>query len=195
MGRGGPARAGARSSRRPTSRRSVALSRSGRHAASDHLEIAAVAGVPTIGCRRAGGGLAGRPSSRPASRPARASPRHARPDRRPSTGAAPRSRRSTVDPRAILVVGPGTTSTRTSTSTGGSSPTSWCPSAATSTVRFGSSCAWRLTEPLTGRVAVFTAGGSTSPHLDGRDRPRLASPREPCPATTRSSRRWTPTRT
>ena len=37
----------------------VALSRSGRHAASDHLEIAAISGVPTIGCRRAGGGLAG----------------------------------------------------------------------------------------------------------------------------------------
>jgi cyclic 2,3-diphosphoglycerate synthetase len=37
----------------------VALARDGRHAASDHLEIAALAGVPTIGCRRAGGGLAG----------------------------------------------------------------------------------------------------------------------------------------
>ncbi len=37
----------------------VALARSGRHAASDHLETAALAGVPTIGCRRAGGGLAG----------------------------------------------------------------------------------------------------------------------------------------
>ena len=37
----------------------LALSRSGRHAASDYLETAAVCGVPTIGCRRAGGGLAG----------------------------------------------------------------------------------------------------------------------------------------
>ena len=37
----------------------VRLSRSGRHAASDHLETAATCGVPTIGCRRAGGGLAG----------------------------------------------------------------------------------------------------------------------------------------
>jgi cyclic 2,3-diphosphoglycerate synthetase len=37
----------------------IALSRSGRHAASDHLETAAVAGVTTIGCRRCGGGLAG----------------------------------------------------------------------------------------------------------------------------------------
>jgi cyclic 2,3-diphosphoglycerate synthetase len=34
-------------------------SRDGLHAASDHLETAALAGVPTIGCRRCGGGLAG----------------------------------------------------------------------------------------------------------------------------------------
>jgi cyclic 2,3-diphosphoglycerate synthase len=39
----------------------VALSRAGRHAASDHLETAALAGVVTIGCRRCGGGLAGVP--------------------------------------------------------------------------------------------------------------------------------------
>lgn len=37
----------------------LALARSGRHAASDHLEAAALAGVPAVGCRRAGGGLAG----------------------------------------------------------------------------------------------------------------------------------------
>ncbi|HKI90768.1 MAG TPA: hypothetical protein VJ986_00585 [Gaiellaceae bacterium] len=37
----------------------VALARAGRHAASDHLETAALVGVPTVGCRRAGGGLAG----------------------------------------------------------------------------------------------------------------------------------------
>ncbi|HJU47036.1 MAG TPA: hypothetical protein VJ689_02820, partial [Gaiellaceae bacterium] len=35
------------------------LSRAGRHAASDHLETAALAGVLTVGCRRCGGGLAG----------------------------------------------------------------------------------------------------------------------------------------
>lgn len=35
------------------------LSRAGRHAASDHLETAVLAGVRTIGCRRCGGGLAG----------------------------------------------------------------------------------------------------------------------------------------
>jgi cyclic 2,3-diphosphoglycerate synthase len=35
------------------------LSRSGRHAASDYLETAALAGVETVGCRRCGGGLGG----------------------------------------------------------------------------------------------------------------------------------------
>jgi cyclic 2,3-diphosphoglycerate synthetase len=39
----------------------LARSRAGRHAASDHLETAVLAGVTTIGCRRAGGGLAGSP--------------------------------------------------------------------------------------------------------------------------------------
>ena len=37
----------------------LALAADGRHAASDHLETAALAGVVTIGCRRCGGGLAG----------------------------------------------------------------------------------------------------------------------------------------
>jgi cyclic 2,3-diphosphoglycerate synthetase len=35
------------------------LSRAGHHAASDYLETAALTGVVTIGCRRAGGGLVG----------------------------------------------------------------------------------------------------------------------------------------
>lgn len=43
----------------PTVEALVELSRSGRHAASDHLETAAVVGVATVGCRRCGGGLAG----------------------------------------------------------------------------------------------------------------------------------------
>ena len=58
MGRGGP-RAPELVETRPTLDDLVALSRSGRHAASDHLETALFAGVPTVGCRRAGGGLAG----------------------------------------------------------------------------------------------------------------------------------------
>ena len=43
----------------PTVEGLLQLSRDGRHAASDHLETALVAGVPTVGCRRCGGGLAG----------------------------------------------------------------------------------------------------------------------------------------
>jgi cyclic 2,3-diphosphoglycerate synthase len=43
----------------PTVEALVDLSRSGRHAASDHLETAAVVGVATVGCWRCGGGLAG----------------------------------------------------------------------------------------------------------------------------------------
>jgi cyclic 2,3-diphosphoglycerate synthetase len=60
MGRGGPPEPEL-VERPPGIEALVELSRSGRHAASDHLEIAVVGGVPTIGCRRAGGGLAGAP--------------------------------------------------------------------------------------------------------------------------------------
>jgi cyclic 2,3-diphosphoglycerate synthetase len=38
-----------------------ALAAAGRHAASDYLEDAVLAGVPTVGCRRVGGSLAGVP--------------------------------------------------------------------------------------------------------------------------------------
>ena len=38
-----------------------AIAANGRHAASDYLEDAAIAGVPTVGCRRVGGGLVGEP--------------------------------------------------------------------------------------------------------------------------------------
>jgi cyclic 2,3-diphosphoglycerate synthetase len=58
MGRGGPAEPELVETP-PSVEDLVARSRAGRHAASDHLEIAALAGVTTIGCRRAGGGLAG----------------------------------------------------------------------------------------------------------------------------------------
>lgn len=58
MGRGGPVEPEVVTVR-PTVDALVELSRSGRHAASDHLETAVVAGVATVGCRRCGGGLAG----------------------------------------------------------------------------------------------------------------------------------------
>jgi cyclic 2,3-diphosphoglycerate synthase len=60
MGRGGPPEPEV-AEVRPTLERLLELSRDGRHAASDHLETAALAGVVTIGCRRCGGGLAGSP--------------------------------------------------------------------------------------------------------------------------------------
>jgi cyclic 2,3-diphosphoglycerate synthase len=60
MGRGGPAEPEL-VEEPPSLDDLLALSRAGRHAASDHLEAAALAGVPAVGCRRAGGGLAGAP--------------------------------------------------------------------------------------------------------------------------------------
>jgi cyclic 2,3-diphosphoglycerate synthetase len=60
MGRGGPPTPEVADTP-PTLDELLALSRAGRHAASDYLEDAALARVPTIGCRRCGGGLAGAP--------------------------------------------------------------------------------------------------------------------------------------
>lgn len=60
MGRGGPAEP-----QLATAGTSLddllSLSSDGRHAASDYLEDALLAGVPAVGCRRVGGGLAGEP--------------------------------------------------------------------------------------------------------------------------------------
>jgi len=62
MGRGGPPEPEVVATP-PTVEMLVEVSRSGRHAASDHLETAALVGVTTVGCRRCGGGLAGSVSS------------------------------------------------------------------------------------------------------------------------------------
>jgi cyclic 2,3-diphosphoglycerate synthase len=58
MGRGGPSEPEV-IEQPPEIADLIALGRAGRHAASDHLETALLCGVTTIGCRRAGGGLAG----------------------------------------------------------------------------------------------------------------------------------------
>ena len=58
MGRGGPPEPELRDTE-PSVDELVALARAGRHAASDYLETAVFSGAPTVGCRRAGGGLAG----------------------------------------------------------------------------------------------------------------------------------------
>ena len=58
MGRGGPPEPEV-ADVRPTVDSLLELAAAGRHAASDYLETAALAGVTTVGCRRCGGGLAG----------------------------------------------------------------------------------------------------------------------------------------
>ena len=72
MGRGGPPEPELVEVR-PGAADLLELSRAGRHAASDHLETAALTGLPTVGCRRCGGGLAGAVGSRTSS-PAPAAP-------------------------------------------------------------------------------------------------------------------------
>jgi cyclic 2,3-diphosphoglycerate synthetase len=61
MGRGGPAEPQVAPAGSVTLESLLELVRRGDHAASDYLEDAVTAGVTTIGARRAGGGLAGRP--------------------------------------------------------------------------------------------------------------------------------------
>jgi len=65
MGRGGPAEPELIDPRTTPldARALITRARTGRHAASDHVEDALTAGVVTIGTRRAGGGLGGTPAS------------------------------------------------------------------------------------------------------------------------------------
>ncbi len=163
MGRGGPPEPELVEAP-PTIADLVALSRAGRHAASDHLEIAALCGVPTIGCRRAGGGLAGRAFVSNVSQGARLAV-----SRRPDivvfdgSGAA-------IPPiaseRRILVTGPGHdleahfNPYRRLISDLVVSVGCELEGAVAATLRL------RPLEPLVGRVAVFTAGPASVGHLD-----------------------------
>jgi cyclic 2,3-diphosphoglycerate synthetase len=61
MGRGGPPEPVTAGPNEVTLEALIARVEGGEHAASDYLEDALMAGVPTIGTRRCGGGLAGRP--------------------------------------------------------------------------------------------------------------------------------------
>jgi cyclic 2,3-diphosphoglycerate synthase len=61
MGRGGPPEPLVADPGSVTLERLLTLVTDGHHAASDYLEDALTTGVPTVGARRAGGGLAGRP--------------------------------------------------------------------------------------------------------------------------------------
>jgi cyclic 2,3-diphosphoglycerate synthase len=60
MGRGGP-REPTLAEAAPSLDELIAIAENGSHAASDYLEDAVVAEVPTVGCRRVGGGFAGAP--------------------------------------------------------------------------------------------------------------------------------------
>src|SRR6185437_14356714 len=90
MGRGGPAEPELVSTP-PGLDDLVARSRAGRHAASDHLETAALTGLPTIGCRAAGSQARRSP---PTCSRARGSPRASSRISSSSTEAVRRSRRS-----------------------------------------------------------------------------------------------------
>jgi cyclic 2,3-diphosphoglycerate synthetase len=61
MGRGGPGVSAPTGPADVTLDALIARAERGEHAASDHLEDAMTAGVPTVGARRVGGGLVGRP--------------------------------------------------------------------------------------------------------------------------------------
>jgi cyclic 2,3-diphosphoglycerate synthetase len=63
MGRGGPERPRVAEAATVGLDRLLELVRAGDHAASDYLEDAVTTGVTTVGARRAGGGLAGRPAA------------------------------------------------------------------------------------------------------------------------------------
>jgi cyclic 2,3-diphosphoglycerate synthetase len=61
VGRGGPVEPVFARSQDVTVEALLDMAARGEHAASDYLEDALIAGVPTVGARRSGGGLAGRP--------------------------------------------------------------------------------------------------------------------------------------
>jgi cyclic 2,3-diphosphoglycerate synthetase len=154
MGRGGP-RDPEVVAKPPTVEELIALSRAGRHAASDHLEIAALSGVPTIGCRRAGGGLAGAVFTSNVLEGARLAAEQ-KPDVVIFDGSGAAIPPIDVD-RRVLVVG-----------------RDQDPDQYLNTYRRLISdivierpeLRLRPTEPLEGRVAVFTAGATDVSHLD-----------------------------
>jgi len=163
MGRGGPAEPEVIESP-PTVDELLALSRSGRHAASDHLETAALCGVPTIGCRRAGGGLAGKVFTSNVLEGAKLAAER-RPDVVVFDGSGAAIPPVATD-RRVLVVGPGQTmdmylnTYRRLISDVVIAVGCEVEGAISATLRL------RPSEPVEGRVAVFTAGGTDASHLD-----------------------------
>jgi cyclic 2,3-diphosphoglycerate synthetase len=153
MGRGGPPEPEVVETP-PTVAELLARSRAGRHAASDHLEIAALAGVPTIGCRRAGGGLAGAVTVSNVAEGARLAAAR-RPDMVVFDGSGAAIPPVRTD-RRILVVGRGERDPYLDT----------YRRLVSDVVLEAPELRLEPTEPLEGRVAVFTAGGTDVSHLD-----------------------------
>ena len=154
MGRGGPRQPEVIATP-PTVGELVARSRAGRHAASDHLEIAVLAGVPTIGCRRAGGGLAGAVFLSNVHEGARLAAER-KPDIVIFDGSGAAIPPIDVD-RRVLVVGRDQDAGRYL------NPYRRLIS---DVVLENVELRLRPTEPLEGRVAVFTAGTLDVSHLD-----------------------------
>ncbi len=154
MGRGGPPEPELVESP-PSVAELVERSRAGRHAASDHLEIAALAGVPTIGCRRAGGGLAGAVFVSNVSAGAALAARQA-PDLVLFDGSGAAIPPIEVD-RRVLVVGRGES---------GDDYLNTYRRLISDVVVEDFELRLAATAPLEGRVAVFTAGARDVAHLD-----------------------------
>jgi cyclic 2,3-diphosphoglycerate synthetase len=132
----------------------VARSRAGLHAASDHLEIAALAGVVTIGCRRAGGGLAGAVTVSNVVEGARLAAER-RPDIVLFDGSGAAIPPVATD-RRVLVVGDVERDPYLDT----------YRRLISDVVLEQPVLRLRPTEPLEGRVAVFTAGATDVAHLE-----------------------------
>jgi cyclic 2,3-diphosphoglycerate synthetase len=163
MGRGGPPEPEVVEAP-PSIDELLALSRAGRHAASDHLEIAAVAGVTTVGCRRAGGGLAGAVFTSNVAAGARIAASRS-PDVVVFDGSGAAIPPVATD-RRVLVVGRGAevdaylNTYRRLISDVVIAVGVDVPDAIPAELRL------RPLEPLDGRVAVFTAGTTDVAHLD-----------------------------
>ncbi len=163
MGRGGPAEPELLE-RPPPLEALIELSRQGRHAASDHFEIALVSGVATIGCRRAGGGLTGQPFLSNVGEGARLAVERA-PDLVLFDGSGAAIPPVAAD-RRILVTGPGHdlaapfNAYRVLVSDLVLAVGCEVEGALSATLRL------RPLAPLEGRVAVFTAGPAELSHID-----------------------------
>ncbi len=173
MGRGGPPEPEIVEVQ-PTLERLLEISRAGGHAASDYLETAALVGVPTIGCRRAGGGFAGEVFTSNLRRGVELAEER-RPDIAVFDGSGAAMPPVSVNSR-ILVVGPGQDATAYL------NPYRVLVSDLVLLVGGGDVAAVREVKdvpvipvelrlrpvaPIAGRVAVFTAGPAPVDHLDG----------------------------